>query len=119
MHRRILDDDRKLAILTTTLSCDCRNETIFSPSRSLVGLPRVHFRSDLGADVRFGSRSCENVFPPPKTAGNGRDPRRRDRLSIFLVYRVWSQSGRNLELILSDLNGHTARTTAHAPQARI
>src|ERR1700680_1937215 len=24
MHRRILDDDRKLAILTTTLSCDSR-----------------------------------------------------------------------------------------------
>jgi hypothetical protein len=78
MHRRILDDDRKLAILTTTLSCDCRNETIFSPSRSLVGLPRVsmHFRSDLGADVRFGSKAdlttrYSDVCFTPK---NGRSP---------------------------------------------
>jgi hypothetical protein len=26
----------------------------------------------------------------------GRDPRRRDRLSLFLLYRVRSQSGRNI-----------------------
>jgi hypothetical protein len=26
----------------------------------------------------------------------GRDPRRRDHLSIFWLYRLWSQSGRNL-----------------------
>jgi hypothetical protein len=29
--------------------------------------------------------------------GARRDPRRRDHLSIFwLLYRIWSQSGRNL-----------------------
>src|SRR5450755_1155685 len=29
MHRRILDDERKLAILITMLSCDSRHEIIF------------------------------------------------------------------------------------------
>jgi ACS family tartrate transporter-like MFS transporter len=36
----------------------------------------------------FGSRPCENVFSPPKTARNQGDPRRHDRLSIFFLYRV-------------------------------
>ena len=26
--------------------------------------------ADEGSDVRFGSRLCKNVFPPPKTAGS-------------------------------------------------
>src|SRR6267378_414743 len=35
-----------------------------------------------------------SIFQKLHTAG--RDPRRRDHLSIFLLYRAWSQSGRNL-----------------------
>jgi hypothetical protein len=50
-----------------------------------------------GRQVSFGPRPCKNVFSPPKLQAAGRDPRGRDRLSIFLLYRVWSQSGRNLE----------------------
>src|SRR5258705_9903065 len=67
----------------------------------------------------LGPGRVKTFFLPQKLQATGRDPRRRDRLSIFLVYRVWSQSGRNLEPMLSDLNGHMARTTAHAPHARI
>src|SRR6266404_3318255 len=33
---------------------------------------------------------------PQKLQATGRDGPRRDRLSLFLLYRVWSQSGRNL-----------------------
>src|SRR5882757_5956920 len=71
------------------------------------------------ANVCYGSRPCENVFPSQKLHATGDDPRRHDGLSIFLLYRVWSQSRRYLGPALSDLNGHTARTTVHAPQARI
>src|SRR5260370_37767370 len=83
-------------------------------------LSGVKRKSDLRA-VRsaYDPGRVKTFFLPKKLHATGRDPRRRDRLSIFLVYRVWSQSGRNLELILSDLNGHTAHTTAHAPHARI
>src|SRR6266480_5715288 len=44
--------------------------------------------------VCIGSRLCENVFPPPKTACNrGRSACRHDYLSIFLLDRVRSQPG--------------------------
>jgi Flp pilus assembly protein TadG len=39
----------------------------------------------------------KTFFLPQKLQAAGRDPRGRDRLSIFLLYRVWSQSGRNFE----------------------
>src|SRR6266567_1646833 len=41
-------------------------------------------------------RLCENVFPLQKLHATGDDPRRHDGLSIFLLYRFWSQPGRNL-----------------------
>jgi hypothetical protein len=51
----------------------------------------------------FGSRMSalgpgrvKTFFLPQKLHAAGRNPRRRDRLSLFLLYRVRSQSGRNL-----------------------
>jgi hypothetical protein len=44
-----------------------------------------------------GPGRVKTFFLPQKLQAAGRDPRGRDRLSIFLLYRVWSQSGRNLE----------------------
>src|SRR6266849_1223652 len=45
----------------------------------------------------FDPGRVKTFFLPQKLQAAGRDPRGRDRLSIFLLYRVWSQSGRNLE----------------------
>ena len=49
----------------------------------------------LGLSVS-GRGRVKTFFYSPKLYAAGRDPRRRDHLSIFLLYRVWSQSGRNL-----------------------
>jgi hypothetical protein len=40
----------------------------------------------------------KTFFILQKLHAAGRDPRRRDHLSLFWLYRVWSQSGRNLGL---------------------
>src|SRR5258708_2105162 len=73
----------------------------------------------LRLNVRSGSRSCENVFPPPKTPCNqARSTSTRPSEHIFAVSSlesIWAQP----RATLSDLNGHTARTTVHAPHARI
>ncbi len=45
----------------------------------------------------FDRGRVKTFFLPQKLQAAGRDPRGRDRLSIFLLYRGWSQSGRNLE----------------------
>src|SRR6267154_2082069 len=69
--------------------------------------------------VRFGSRPCENVFPPPKLHATRRDPRRRDPSEhIFAVSSLESIRAQP-RATLSDLNGYTASTTVHAPHARI
>ena len=59
----------------------------------------------------LGPGRVKTFFLPQKLQAAGRDPRGRDRLSIFLLYRVWSQPGRNLGAALSEMNGHKARTT--------
>ena len=70
-------------------------------------------------NVRYGSRPCENVFPPPKTAGNwARSTSTRPSEHIFAVSSLESIRAQP-RTMLSDLNGHTARTTVHAPHARI
>jgi hypothetical protein len=38
----------------------------------------------------------KTFFRPQKLHATGDDPRRHDGLSIFLLYRVWSQSWRDL-----------------------
>jgi hypothetical protein len=38
----------------------------------------------------------KTFFRPQKLHATGDDPRRHDGLSVFLLYRVWSQPGRNL-----------------------
>ena len=43
-----------------------------------------------------GPGRVKTFFLPQKLHAAGRNPRRRDRLSLFLLYRVRSQSGRNL-----------------------
>jgi hypothetical protein len=45
----------------------------------------------------FDPGRVETFFDPQKLHATGRDGPRRDRLSLFLLYRVWSQSGRNLK----------------------
>jgi hypothetical protein len=45
----------------------------------------------------FDPARVETFFVPQKLHATGRDGPRRDRLSVFLLYRVWSQSGRNLK----------------------
>jgi hypothetical protein len=67
----------------------------------------------------LGPGCVKTFFRPQKLLATGDDPRRHDGLSIFLLYRVWSQPGRNLRLTLSDLNGRTMRITARALHARI
>jgi hypothetical protein len=45
----------------------------------------------------FDPGRVETFFVPQKLHATGRDGPRRDRLSLFLLYRVWSQCGRNLK----------------------
>jgi hypothetical protein len=44
----------------------------------------------------MGPGRVETFFVPQKLQATEHDGPRRDRLSLFLLYRVWSQSGRNL-----------------------
>ena len=44
----------------------------------------------------MGPGCVKTFFLPQKLHATGDDPRRHDGLSIFLLYRVWSQPGRNL-----------------------
>ena len=44
----------------------------------------------------FDPGRVKTFFLPQKLQAAGRDPSGRDRLSIFLLYRVWSQSERTL-----------------------
>jgi len=63
----------------------------------------VRFRGNNGKHRLYMSISSfdpgrvETFFVPQKLHATGRDGPRRDRLSLFLLYRVWSQSGRNLK----------------------
>ena len=43
----------------------------------------------------------ETFFVSQKLHTTGRDEPRRDRLSLFLLYRVWNQEGRNLGATLT------------------
>ena len=45
----------------------------------------------------FDPGRVETFFVPQKLRATGRDGPRRVRLSLFLLYRVWSQSGRMLK----------------------
>ena len=61
-------------------------------------------------NVGFGSRLCENVFPPAKTARNrGRSASTRRSEHIFAVSGLESILARP-RAALSDLNGQTMRT---------
>jgi hypothetical protein len=83
-------------------------------------LSGVKLKSDFG-DVRaaFDPGCVKTFFLPQKLHATGDDPRRHDGLSIFLLYRSLESLRAQPRAMLSDLNGHTARTTVHAPQARI
>lgn len=65
-----------------------------------------------------GPGRVKTFFLPQKLHATGRDPRRRDRLSIFLLSSLESIRAQP-RTTLSDPNGHTARTTIHTPHARI
>ena len=45
---------------------------------------------------QFDPGRVKTFFVLQELHAAGRDPRRRDHLSIFWLYRLWSQSGRNL-----------------------
>jgi hypothetical protein len=45
---------------------------------------------------QMGPGRVKTFFVLQELHAAGRDPRRRDHLSIFWLYRLWSQSGRNL-----------------------
>ena len=62
----------------------------------------VKRKLDLGA-VRSASDPArvETFFVSQKLHTTGRDEPRRDRLSLFLLYRVWNQEGRNLGATLT------------------
>ena len=68
-----------------------------------------------GRQVSYCPRPCENVFPPPKTPQPGAIY--VDATAIFLL--IESGVRAQPRATLSDLNGHTARTTIHTPHARI
>jgi hypothetical protein len=67
----------------------------------------------------FDPGRVRTFFLPQKLHAAGRNPRRRDRLSP--IFAVSSQESIRAQprATQNDLNGHTARTTVHAPQARI
>jgi hypothetical protein len=69
-----------------------------------------------GGQKGANDRGCKNVLISSKKLHG---PRRHDGLSIFLLYRVWSQPGAQPRTTLSDLNGQTIRITARALHARI
>ena len=70
-------------------------------------------------DVRSGSRPSGNVFRPPKSAHNqARWTSTRPSEPIFAVSSQESIRAQP-RATQNDLNGHTACTTVHAPQARI
>jgi len=48
-----------------------------------------------------GPARVETFFVSQKLHTTGRDEPRRDRLSLFLLYRVWNQEGRNLGATLT------------------
>jgi hypothetical protein len=60
-------------------------------------LPNVRFLEEGGKHVLalsfsgFDPGRVKTFFLPQKLQAAGRDPHGRDRLSIFLLYRVWSQ----------------------------
>src|SRR5258708_21442740 len=67
----------------------------------------------------FDPGRVETFFVPPKTASNrARWTSTRPSEHIFAVSSLESIRAQP-RTMLSDLNGHTARTTVHAPQARI
>src|SRR2546425_191437 len=67
----------------------------------------------------YRTRPCENIFSSPKTARNqGRSTPTRPSVHIFSVSSLESTRTQP-RATQSDLNGHTARTTARAPHARI
>src|SRR3954468_17902959 len=78
-----------------------------------------HDQFRLGIDEEILSANApgcvKTVFLPQKPHATGDDPRRHDGLSVFLLYRVWSQP----RATPSDLNGHTMRITARTLHARI
>jgi hypothetical protein len=49
----------------------------------------------------FDPARVETFFVSQKLHTTGRDEPRRDRLSLFLLYRVWNQEGRNLGATLT------------------
>src|SRR5882757_6216959 len=53
-------------------------ETKRAARRPSQGSGRPKCKREGVAEDRFGSRPCENVFPPPKLHATRRDPRRRD-----------------------------------------
>ena len=56
------------------------------------------FLRGLAAHFALGPGRVETFFVSHAT---GRDGPRRDRLSLFLLYRVWNQEGRNLGATLT------------------
>jgi len=80
---------------------DSRLDTAKIGSNRRVDADRPRLRAVFGGRKTFlhnlDPGRVETFFVPQKLQATGRDGPRRDRLSLFLVYRVWSQSGRNLE----------------------
>src|SRR6266404_8449505 len=77
------------ALEFTQFACPCGTDP-----RLLSGEQRTsHFKLVTSVD---DPGRVETFFVPQKLHA-GRDGPRRDRLSVFLLYRVWSQSGRNLK----------------------
>src|SRR5258706_10501610 len=58
---------------------------------------RTSSDNDVQGTSALGPGRVETFFVPQKLHATGRDGPRRDRLSLFLLYRIWSQSERNLE----------------------
>ena len=56
---------------------------------------------DCGGRSAWGPARVETFFVSQKLHTTGRDEPRRDRLSLFLLYRVWNQEGRNLGATLT------------------
>ena len=61
----------------------------------LVGLTVA---KDAGPNSALGPGCVKTFFRPQKLHATGDDPRRHAGLSVFLLYRVRSQPGRNLAL---------------------
>jgi hypothetical protein len=98
--RTIVAKDRVVAVLEERVRNLEAQQTTQPPEKQLGARERESLlKVVIGMAVggySYDPGCVKTFFRPQKLLATGDDPRRHDGLSIFLLYRVWSQPGRNL-----------------------